>query len=110
MKQLIVLIACVIQGEAGGLGEIGMFMVADTMAYRYETSQNWDDVLKYYYGYNSEPSDFATSLATRLVTDPWKSFFQCPFAYSDQDRYTQKWPVGNYTYKSLHLKQSWPGK
>jgi len=110
MMQLIVLIACVIQGEAGGLGNPAMFMVADTMAYRYETTQNWDDVLKYYYGYNPEPSEFATTLATHLVNKPWKSVFQCPFAYSDSDRYTQGWSEGDYTYKTLHLKQDWPGE
>jgi hypothetical protein len=94
---LILLIASILQGEAGPMGNGAMYAVADTMLYRYQETQSWDDVLRYYYG-RDDPSPSAISIATQMVTRPWNPILNCRYVYSERDRIRMGWDKGKYIY------------
>ncbi len=102
-------IACILQGEAGGMGYKGMYLVADTMLGHRAKGESWDATLGHYYAYKAPPSREAMQLAERTLTRPWKSSGRL-YAYSEEDRIRQGWPKGSFIYSingfTLHTSES----
>jgi hypothetical protein len=98
LATLILLIAMILQGEAGSVSDLAMYAVADTMLYRhsqytikgYTNERAWNLTLRSYYG-REEPSEFALEIADRMINSPWDSVFSCAYAYSNSDAYNQGW-------------------
>lgn len=83
---LILTVAMTLEGEAGVLGEPGMYAVADTMLCRLESPaypDDWPAVLNAYYG-TAPPSEQAIAIATEAVMAPWPSQGY-PYALSRED-------------------------
>jgi len=112
---LVLAVAAVLQGEAGGIGPSGMEAVADTMLARRQSPQyggTWEEVLEAYYA-TDEPGADAIAIAYAAVMYPWTPQ-KYVYAYSDEDRRTRHWRVGDKTIDSpsgrLHLSEEWPGE
>ena len=112
---LIYMIACILQGEAGAMGEIGMIAVADTMLSRRECPEfprDWDSILSAYNAYDPSPSQEALAIAFRMIVSPWKPLGYV-YVYSESDRRHMGWRRGEKIVEAngfrLNLSKSWPG-
>ena len=65
----VVLLATILQGEAGLFGTEGMELVAGTMSCRYVEVESWPEVTRYYYGRQTLTTE-SFAIAQRLFDEP----------------------------------------
>lgn len=108
----VVLLATILQGEAGLFGTDGMELVAGTMSCRYAEVESWSDVTKYYYG-RQTPTFESFNVAQQLFDEPGKFCQGYHFVYSRSDRLRMGWGQGDLVVKvsglELNLSESYPG-
>ena len=113
---LLSLLASIIAGECGQVGQGCELEVARTMANRLQAPEfpaTLGNVASAYYG-RGEPTRASTMAATALLVAPWGlADGRYVFTYGDIDRHNQGWRRGDLVLcrdgQCVHFAVTWPG-